>query len=128
ITAHRLRQSRSLKEPLKSLAHRLSSRVLHHPQLQHVSTVLIAHCQRLASFSVTAPPPFKIHCPNLNGRTCSAPAALTTRLSTITTAPLLSQSRSLQHSLESTFARHSPMPTQIQFPDLARSPTHMRQL
>src|SRR6516225_443972 len=46
----------------------------------------------------------------------------------VITAHCLRQSRSLKHSLESTFARHSSMPTQIQFPDLARSPTHMRQL
>src|SRR5207248_8935984 len=33
-----------------------------------------------------------------------------------------------QHSLERTFTGHLSVPTQIQLPDLARPPSHMRQL
>src|ERR1700681_215860 len=90
--------------------------------------MFITYRQRFAASGSISPPTLKIHRPYFVDHRSTAPAAQASRLGGTTAAASLRESNSLQHSLKCALARHLPMPTQIQLPNLARSPVHMRQL
>src|SRR6266850_2884115 len=128
VAADRLRQADSLKKPLKTLSHGLSPGVLDRAQLQHVAAVLIAYAQRFAPPAPASPPPFKVHRPYFVRSVPFSPVAQTTRLPRAAMSPLLREAAAFQHSLKGAFACHLPMPSQIQFTDLARPPRRVCQL
>src|SRR5882724_5133869 len=129
VAADRLWQPGSLKESLKTLPHLFRAGALHCTQFQYVATVLIAHCQRFAPLAPASPPALKIHCPHFVRRCSTLAAAQAPCLSRAPPLPpLLCQSHSFQHPFERALTGHLSMTTQIQFPNLARSPAQMCQL
>jgi|GEM_PF-5104102 len=90
--------------------------------------MLIAYCQRFAPPPrLIIPPAFEVHCPHFVSRLSSSPAVQPTSLRRCPPRrPLLGQSRSLQHPLETALARCLSVKAQIQFPDLSRTPPWMR--
>ena len=75
VTADGVGQAVPGEKLLKTLPHRFAARVLQRPHLQHITAMLVAHRQRLASPPQASPPPFKIHCPHFIGSPSSPPAA-----------------------------------------------------
>src|SRR5437879_9413365 len=90
--------------------------------------MLIAHAERLAPLlPLVVPPAFEVHRPHRVRRLTTSPTVQPTSLPRgPLPSPPLGPARSLQHSLESALARSLAIQSQIQLPDLARSPSGMR--